>query len=79
MGEVISIGRARQARVERRLALAEHAVMHPSLRWVTGNDDQVAHRRHSDGGTICGAAGPLLLAPTGANRCPHCYSLPGTG
>ncbi|MEV8634253.1 hypothetical protein AB0395_21620 [Streptosporangium sp. NPDC051023] len=73
MGEVISLQQARRARYRRRLALAEHAVMHPALRWVTGEGDSVAHRRTPAGATACGVQGPLLLAAAGTGRCADCY------
>lgn len=72
MGEVVSLAEARRARTERRRALAEHAVMHPALRWLAGGDG-LAHRRTRDGRTVCGTAGQLVLADADAEHCPHCY------
>lgn len=59
-------------RADRRRLLALHAAMHPALRWTAG-DEPGAHRRTRAGIAVCGAAGPLLLAPPGADLCPDCY------
>ncbi len=57
--------------------MAERAVMHPALRWVS-DESARAHRRTRAGGTLCGVAGPLRLADPGVDLCPTCYPRTGT-
>ena len=73
MGEVVGLAEAQRRRAEVRRARAEQAVMHPALRWYAGDDISRAHRRRHDGGTACGAEGPLVLADRNTAFCPLCY------
>jgi hypothetical protein len=72
VGTIGDLDQARQRRAERIRAAAEHATLHPALRWAAG-DDGAAHRRTRDGRTVCGEPGPLVLADAGTELCPACY------
>ena len=73
MAEVLSLEEARRARLELRQVSLDHAVMHPALRWLAG-DDGHAHRRTRAGVTACGLSGPLTLADTDRRPCRDCYT-----
>jgi hypothetical protein len=71
MGELVAMTVWREARAARdRIALER--TMHPSLRWVAGDQWWQAHTR--DGAKAsCGVEGALVLAPPGVPLCPDCY------
>lgn len=75
MAEIISLEDVRRRRSELGRALADGAVMHPALRWVSGGEP-FAHRRTPGGVTVCGLSGPLTLAEAGARLCRDCYTVP---
>lgn len=56
----------------------ELAPRHPALRWTPEADASTEtheqHRRADTGAaTVCGLAGPLILADTQAPYCPDCF------
>lgn len=75
MAEIASLDVARRRRLQTGRALAEHAVMHPSLRW-TARSAEGAHRRTATGVTVCGLPGPLTLATRHDRPCRDCYTVP---
>ena len=75
MAEITSLDTARRKRSQLNRALAENAVMHPSLRWTT-TASTGAHRRTPTGETVCGLSGPLKLAHTDDRLCRDCYTVP---
>uniref|UniRef100_UPI003F496502 hypothetical protein n=1 Tax=Nonomuraea sp. CA-251285 TaxID=3240002 RepID=UPI003F496502 len=74
MSNIVSLEAAAQ---RRRQTLANLADMHPSLRWLAGEDQTQAHRRGEPGRTACGETGPLRLAPGRVPLCDRCYPRAG--
>ncbi len=74
MAEIVSLADVRRRRAEQRRAAAEHAIMHPALRWNCEGHDY-AHRRTRAGSTVCGLPGPLTLADASQRLCRECYTV----
>lgn len=79
MGTLIGLDNFRADRQTRLAEAAEHASLHPALRWIAGQTFWIAHRRDVEGAAACGSDGDLTLAPPGVPLCADCYPRAASG